>query len=57
MPKMSPVHSSDPNNNRHVHHDNSACTEQNNIEAKWRKSGTNNWPLCHHCKTLNDEGK
>jgi hypothetical protein len=54
---MSPHYSADPNDKKHVYHNNSACTEQNNIEKKWDKQGTGNYPLCHHCKTLNDQGK
>ena len=57
MPNMAPHYSADPNDKKQVYHNNSACTEQNNIEKKWDKQGTGNYPLCHHCKTLNDQGK
>ncbi len=40
-----------------VHHDNNKCTEGNNIEARFKKEGTGNLPLCEHCKRLNAEGK
>jgi hypothetical protein len=39
------------------HHDNTKCTEGNNIESKYRKEGTGGLPLCHHCKTLDDKGE
>lgn len=37
---------------RNVHHDNTSCTEGNNIEAKNRRDGTGGYPLCEHCKKL-----
>jgi hypothetical protein len=40
-----------------VHHDNTACTEGNNIETHYRRSGTGGKPLCDHCKKLDDAGK
>lgn len=40
-----------------VHHDNTVCTEGNNIETHYRRSGTGGRPLCHHCKQLDDAGK
>ncbi|HZE58299.1 MAG TPA: hypothetical protein VE031_10635 [Chthoniobacterales bacterium] len=40
-----------------VHHDNTACTEGNNIETHYRRPGTGGRPLCHHCKQLDDAGK
>lgn len=35
-----------------VHHDNSKCTEGNNIEKHNRTSGTGGLPKCDHCKRL-----
>jgi len=35
-----------------VYHDNTLCTEGNNIEAKNRKQGTDGRPKCDHCKRL-----
>lgn len=35
-----------------VHHDNSSCTEGNNIEKENRKAGTGGHPLCDHCAKL-----
>ncbi len=37
---------------KNVYHDNTLCTEGNNIEAKYRASGTGGLPKCHHCKAL-----
>jgi hypothetical protein len=38
-----------------VHHNNSRCTEGNNIERRNRVSGTGGLPVCDHCKRLNAE--
>lgn len=35
-----------------VHHNNDKCTEGNNIEPKYRQSGTGGKPLCDHCARL-----
>jgi hypothetical protein len=37
---------------RKVYHDNDACTEGNNIEAKNRRPGTGGRPKCEHCQRL-----
>lgn len=37
---------------RKVYHDNTECTEGNNIEAKYRQSGTGGRPRCEHCQRL-----
>ena len=55
MPKVSPFHSKRPGTE--VHHDNSKCTEGNNIESYNKKPGTGGHPLCKRCKELNAEGK
>jgi len=55
MPKVAPFHSKLPRTT--VHHNNSKCTEGNNIESRNRKPGTGGFPLCNHCKRLNREGK
>jgi hypothetical protein len=39
------------------HHNNNRCTEGNNIESYYRRSGTGGKPLCHHCFTLNAQGR
>jgi len=39
------------------HHNNTKCTEGNNIEKENRRSGTGNKPLCEHCARLNGQGK
>lgn len=48
MPKTSPFHSVKQN----VHHNNTSCTEGNNIEKVNRREGTGNKPLCSHCSRL-----
>lgn len=48
MAKVSPFHSEQ----QSVHHNNSSCTEGNNIETKYRKAGTGGKPLCAHCARL-----
>lgn len=53
MPKAPSVHSI----KQHVYHDNSACTERNNIEKENLRQGTGGKPLCSRCKKLNEEGK
>jgi hypothetical protein len=35
-----------------VHHNNTSCTEGNNIERANRQAGTGGKPLCDHCKRL-----
>lgn len=39
------------------HHNNTRCTEGNNIESYNRRQGTGGLPLCNHCARLNAEGK
>jgi len=53
MTKVSEYHSTKPGTA--VYHNNSTCTEGNNIETNYRKAGTGGHPLCHHCKTENDK--
>lgn len=36
-----------------VYHDNTSCTEGNNIEKENLRSGTGGKPQCHHCARLN----
>ena len=54
MPKIFPFHSKNPNLplHRRRYHDNSLCTEGNNIEWFFREEGTGGYPRCHHCTTL-----
>ena len=40
-----------------VHHDNTKCTEGNNIEAYNRAQGTGGLPQCKHCAQLDKEGR
>jgi len=35
-----------------VHHNNTSCTEGNNIENANRQTGTGGKPLCSHCSRL-----
>lgn len=53
MPKVAPFHSVKQN----VYHNNSKCTEGNNIEKQYLQSGTGGKPLCKHCSSLNDQGR
>jgi hypothetical protein len=53
MPKVSPFYSP----LQSVHHNNSKCTEGNNIESNNKTAGTGGKPLCQHCARLNAEGK
>lgn len=45
MAKVTPFHSIKGT----VHHDNSGCTEGNNIERENRRSGTGGKPKCKTC--------
>jgi hypothetical protein len=56
MPKTNPWHST-AKTDKPVHHDNTLCTEGNNIESKNRAAGTGGHPLCHHCADLDKEHK
>jgi len=56
MPKVAPFYSAKVNDS-HVYHDNSVCTEGNNIEAANKRPGTDGRPLCHACKELTAAGK
>ena len=56
MSKTSPWHSIKPADHQ-VHHDNTACTEGNNIERENRREGTGKKPKCAHCDRLDREGK
>jgi hypothetical protein len=55
MPKVAPFHSKKPGVN--VHHDNSACTEGDNIEPYYLEEGTGGKLLCSRCTRLDSEGK
>ncbi len=56
MPRTYPWHSIHPMD-RNVYHNNTRCTEGNNIERQNIRPGTGGHPLCHHCNRLNIEGK
>lgn len=56
MPQTSAWHSVK-ETDRKVYHDNTACTEGNNIETKNRRSGTDGRPKCDHCTRLDNAGK
>jgi hypothetical protein len=55
MPQKSPWHSTRPGET--VYHDNTACTEGNNIEKRYLADGTANRPKCDHCARLDAEGR
>jgi len=50
MSKVAPFHSKRPGTNKY--HDNSKCTEGNNIEKINRVAGTGGHAKCDHCKRL-----
>ena len=50
MAKVAPFHSKLPGTT--VHHNNSSCTEGDNIESYNRVAGTGGLPLCNHCARL-----
>lgn len=52
MPRRAPWHSI----LQRVHHNNTRCTEGNNIERRNLRSGTGGKPLCLHCIRLNAAG-
>lgn len=51
MAKVDPFHSIKPSA-RPVYHNNTECTEGNNIEKENLRKGTDNRPLCDHCSRL-----
>jgi hypothetical protein len=56
MPKKDPWHSAKPLA-RNVYHDNTLCTEGNNIERHYLKAGTAGRPKCEHCLRLDAQGR
>jgi hypothetical protein len=42
---------------RNVYHDNSECTEGNNIESQYKRAGTAGRPRCEHCDRLASQGR
>jgi len=57
MPKqkvVKPFHSKEKTN---VYHNNTQCTEGNNIEKRNFVHGTGGFCQCEHCKRLNRGGK
>jgi hypothetical protein len=51
MSKTTPWHSTRPDDNK-VHHDETRCTEGNNIEDRYRESGTGGYPKCARCREI-----
>jgi hypothetical protein len=51
MAKVAPFHSSKQSDKK-VYHNNSSCTEGNNIEKHYLKPGTDGRPLCERCAKL-----
>jgi len=56
VPVVSPWHSAE-ETDRQVYHDNTECTEGNNIEEENRRPGTDNRPKCEHCAELDAQGR
>ena len=55
MPKTSPWYSTRPGET--VYHNNTECTEGNNIEHRYIKPGAGGRKLCKDCERLNKAGK
>ncbi len=51
MAKVAPYHSKNPTD-PDVHHNNDNCPSGKQIPAHNWASGTNNWPLCQHCREI-----
>jgi hypothetical protein len=49
--RIAPWHSAK-ETDRSVYHDNTGCTEGNNIEARYRRAGSDGRPKCSHCSRL-----
>jgi len=56
MPKVNAWHSVK-KTDRRVYHNNTECTEGNNIEKENIRSGTDGRPICEHCDRLNKAGR
>ena len=56
MPIVEPIYSAKPHAPQ-VYHNNSGCTERNNIEIENIRLGTGGRPLCEHCARLNRAGR
>jgi hypothetical protein len=56
MSKVAPFHSVK-QYARNVYHDNNKCTEGNNIETRYLRSGTDGRSRCETCNRLAREGK
>ena len=50
MPTIAPIYSIELNSD--VYHNNTACTERNNIETVNVRAGTGGKRLCKHCQNL-----
>lgn len=51
--KTNPWHSKK-ESDRKVYHDNTKCTEGNNIENENRREGTGGRPRCNHCERIDN---
>ncbi len=51
MSKTTAWHSTRPDDKK-VHHDETTCTEGNNIESRYRATGTGGYPKCARCKEI-----
>jgi len=56
MPRIAPWYSIKPNDPQ-VYHDNTECTEGNNIELENKRSGTDGRRKCLPCQRLDNEGR
>lgn len=56
MARVAARHSSR-ESDRQVYHDNDQCTEGNNIETRFHRTGTGGRPRCEHCDRLARQGR
>jgi len=59
MPTTTPFHSENPADkaDKKVYHNNTTCQEGRAIDPKYKKSGSDNRPLCQICDRHNREGR
>lgn len=59
MSYTSPFHSKNPRipDSERRYHDNTLCTEGNNIEWYYKVMGKGGYPRCHRCSTLAAQGR
>lgn len=56
MAQVPPFHSTKPAT-RQVYHNNSSCTEGNNIEPRYLARGSDGRPLCERCRQVGSSAR